>query len=204
MKTTFFACLLLAALPIGALAQHNHSGHTMPDMAKPGTSTTPAAPRKDSTRALTAKPAPVAGDTTKPRKTEGMPAQMDHGSMQHGGMQGMNHGDMGGMHHSNDPVGSIRFSPMGSMSSYLSRSLPMNRNGSGTSWMPDQTPMYAYMKHSPGDGKWMYMLHYSVFLRHTNQNFTNPAGRGREARIDAPNWAMRSARWANGACLQPS
>ncbi|MBO0929560.1 hypothetical protein [Fibrella aquatilis] len=110
-------------------------------------------------------------DTTKPMP--GMDhSKMDHSQMGHGKM---NHDQM----------------PMGSMSHTLSRNLPMNRNGSGTAWMPDQTPMYAYMKH--GDDGWMYMLHYSVFLRHTHQNFTNTARRGYASRFDAPNWAMGMA-----------
>ena len=144
----------------------------------------------------------MAGDTTKKGKAAPQSnidagkmdhSKMDHTGMNHGATGDMNHGGMAGMNHSENAMGSVTFSPMGSMSHSLSRNLPMNRNGSGTSWMPDKTPMYAYMAHSPGDGKWMYMLHYSVFLRHTNQNFTNPTKRGREARIDAPNWAMGMA-----------
>jgi len=56
------------------------------------------------------------------------------------------------------------------MSHSFSQSLPMNRNGSGTGWLPDETPMYAWMKHS---NKWMYMLHGSVFLRQNYQNINN-------------------------------
>ncbi|WP_229310959.1 hypothetical protein [Larkinella soli] len=82
------------------------------------------------------------------------------------------------------------------MSHLYSRSLPMNRNGSGTSWHPDQTPMYMYMLHTP---KWMYMLHYSVFLRHTNQNFNNPGKKGRDTQFDAPNWFMGMAQRQIGA-----
>jgi len=94
-------------------------------------------------------------------------------------MMHMNHEMMAGMQQS-----------MSMMSHSFSRNLLMNRNGSGTSWHPDQTPLYAYMKHSP---KWMYMLHYSVFLRHTNQNFNNPGRRGRDTQLDAPNWFMGMA-----------
>ena len=117
-------------------------------------------------------------------------SKMDHGKMDHGMMM------QGGMNAREGDTASIMMMPMGSMSHALSRNLPMNRNGSGTAWMPDQTPMYAYMKHS-NDG-WMYMLHYSVFLRHTHQNFNNATGRGREARIDAPNWAMGMAQHTVG------
>ena len=31
------------------------------------------------------------------------------------------------------------------MSHAFSRNLPMNRNGSGTGWLPDASPMYGYM-----------------------------------------------------------
>jgi hypothetical protein len=38
------------------------------------------------------------------------------------------------------------------MSHSYSLSLPMNRNGSGTGWLPDESPMNGYMLHS---NKWM-------------------------------------------------
>ena len=72
------------------------------------------------------------------------------------------------------------------MSHAFSRNLPMNRNGSGTGWLPDASPMYGYMYHSP---KWMYMLHGNVFLRYNNQDFTNKGSRG-GSEVDAPNWVM--------------
>ncbi len=72
------------------------------------------------------------------------------------------------------------------MTHAFSLDLPMNRNGSGTGWMPDATPVYAWMAH--GD-KWMYMLHGSVFFRYNMQNFTNDYRRGGK-QFDAPNWLM--------------
>lgn len=93
--------------------------------------------------------------------------------------EGMNHGEM---NHGNHAA-------MGAMSHAFSLSLPMNRNGSGTSWLPDATPMYAYMKHS---GDWMLMLHGSVFLRYTGTNLNNPGKRG-GSRFSAPNWVMGMA-----------
>lgn len=74
----------------------------------------------------------------------------------------------------------------GNMSHAFSLNLPMNRNGSGTGWLPDASPMYGNMFHSQ---KWMYMLHYNLFLRYTNQDFTNKGSRGGDA-FDAPNWLM--------------
>lgn len=72
------------------------------------------------------------------------------------------------------------------MSHAFSLSLPMNRNGSGTGWLPDASPMYGYMMHGE---KWMYMLHGNIFFRYTNQDVTNKGTRG-DSKIDAPNWVM--------------
>jgi hypothetical protein len=72
------------------------------------------------------------------------------------------------------------------MSSQLSRDLPMNRNGSGTSWVPDETPVYGYMIHGK---KWMSMVHGNVFARYTNQDVFNKGSRGAKE-FDVPNWLM--------------
>ena len=78
------------------------------------------------------------------------------------------------------------------MTHSLSRNLPMNRNGSGTSWHPDNTPMYAYMS-QPNTKGWNYMLHYAIYLRYTSQNSNNSNGRGRGQQLGAPNWFMGMA-----------
>jgi hypothetical protein len=75
---------------------------------------------------------------------------------------------------------------MGNMSHAFSRNLSMNRNSSGTAWLPDEAPMYGYMMHS---GKWMYMLHGNVFLRYTNHDIGKAGIRG-SSKFDAPNWFM--------------
>lgn len=72
------------------------------------------------------------------------------------------------------------------MSHAFSLNLPMNRNGSGTGWLPDASPMYGVMFHSR---KWMYMLHGNLFLRYNNQDFTGKGTRG-DRKFDAPNWLM--------------
>ena len=72
------------------------------------------------------------------------------------------------------------------MSHAYSLNLPMNRNGSGTGWLPDASPMYGYMIHSR---KWMYMVHGNIFVRYNNQDIGNKGTRGDE-KIDAPNWFM--------------
>jgi hypothetical protein len=59
---------------------------------------------------------------------------------------------------------------------------PMNREGSGTSWIPDSSPMYGYMKMFGDDSL---MLHGAIFPRYTNVS----SDRG-DDRIDSPNWIM--------------
>jgi hypothetical protein len=73
---------------------------------------------------------------------------------------------------------------MGSMkmTSQFSLDLPMNRDGSGTSWVPDESPIYAYMIHGK---KWMTMVHGSFFARYNNQS--GPRG---GSKFDVPNMIM--------------
>jgi hypothetical protein len=75
---------------------------------------------------------------------------------------------------------------MPGMSHAFSLNLPMTRNGSGTGWLPDSTPMYGYMFHTK---KWMFMGHGNVFLRYTNQDIFNVGSRGGD-KFDAINWFM--------------
>ena len=86
-------------------------------------------------------------------------------------------------HSMHDMEGHKSFSPM---SHAFSLNLPMNRNGSGTGWLPDSSPMYGYMKHS---NDWMFMMHGSLFLRYNNQDFSHKGTRGDDD-FDAPNWFM--------------
>ncbi|MEP7277112.1 MAG: hypothetical protein ABI813_00595 [Bacteroidota bacterium] len=72
------------------------------------------------------------------------------------------------------------------MSHSFSLQLPMSRNGSGTGWLPDASPMYGYLFHT---NKWMYMLHGNLFLRYNKQDLTNKGSRGAE-KFDAPDWLM--------------
>lgn len=73
-----------------------------------------------------------------------------------------------------------------SMSHAYSLNLPMNRNGSGTGWLPDSSPMFGYMKHGK---KSMLMFHGNIFLRYNNQDIFENGKRGDE-KFDAPNWFM--------------
>ncbi|MGI4744055.1 MAG: hypothetical protein ACRYG7_53580 [Janthinobacterium lividum] len=93
--------------------------------------------------------------------------------------------------------GSMRDMDMGRpMSHAYSRHLPMSRNGSGTAWQPDQTPMYMWMHHK---GPWMLMYHGSAFGRYTSQNLNHDNGRGHANRVDGPNWLMTMAQRQVGA-----
>jgi hypothetical protein len=72
------------------------------------------------------------------------------------------------------------------MSHAYSLNLSMNRNGSGTGWLTDTSPMYGYMLHSK---KWMFMFHGNIFVRYTNQDIED-AGTCGDSKLDAPNWLM--------------
>src|SRR5712691_7367829 len=69
-----------------------------------------------------------------------------------------------------------------SMQSSVDIADPMSRESSGTSWVPDSTPMYGKMFMFGDD---MLMLHGAIFPRYTNVS----TDRG-DDRIDAPNWIM--------------
>ena len=69
-----------------------------------------------------------------------------------------------------------------SMQSSVDIADPMSREGSGTSWLPDSSPMYGKMFMFGDD---MLMLHGAIFPR-----YTNVSTRRGDDRIDAPNWIM--------------
>ena len=72
------------------------------------------------------------------------------------------------------------------MHSFFSIYLPMTRDGSGTSWQPDQSPMMMYMQMHKNT---MFMAHGNIFLRYTSQDAAHQGSRGANA-FDAPNWVM--------------
>lgn len=93
------------------------------------------------------------------------------------GMAGMghNHGGTSGM----------------KMSSSINIGEPMTREGSGTSWIPESSPLHAYMKMFK-DGS-MLMLHGTAFLRYTSiggDRDVSSAGKGGRSRVDAPSMFM--------------
>ena len=69
-----------------------------------------------------------------------------------------------------------------SMHSTIDLADPMSREGSGTSWIPDSSPMYGRLFMFGED---MLMLHGAIFPR-----YTNVSTRRGDDRIDAPNWFM--------------
>lgn len=134
------------------------------------------------------------------------PAEMDHHighhdttAHQHHDMPEMNSDTIAHRHHDMSAIASDtmmhQHHGMSTMSHAYSLNLPMNRNGSGTGWLPDASPMYGYMVHA---GKWMFMLHGNLFLRYNNQDFSNKGSRG-DAMVDAPNWIMAMGQRRVGA-----
>jgi hypothetical protein len=68
---------------------------------------------------------------------------------------------------------------------------PMTREGSGTAWLPDSSPMYARMKMF-SDGS-MLMVHGTAFIRYTaigSDRDVSVAGKGNRSRVDAPSMLM--------------
>ncbi len=105
-------------------------------------------------------------------------------------MDSMNMGNMQ-MSHDTVPVNDsmdmdMEDMNMPGMSHSYSLSLPMNRNGSSTSWSPDNNPMHMIMTHTR-KGAWMF--HGSIFIRYNTQQLTKKTSRS-GAQFDAPNWFM--------------
>jgi hypothetical protein len=129
---------------------------------------------------------PVKSDSKRPTPNAEHPMpNAEHATHQIHGEHTMH--DANGMampHHEPPPSGAAATSGAASMSMPSSVDLadPMSRESSGTSWMPDSTPMYGRMFMFDND---MLMVHGAIFPRYTNVS-TN---RG-DDRIDAPNWIM--------------
>src|SRR5262245_47438968 len=94
--------------------------------------------------------------------------------------------DMPGMNMQHDSMDMSVDSTSMEMTSSFSPNLPMNRDGSGTSWQPDANPMMMYMKMK---GKTTYMFHGFLFIRYNMQDITNESDRGGN-QFDAPNMFM--------------
>ncbi len=66
-----------------------------------------------------------------------------------------------------------------------SRDIPATRDGSGTSWLPDETPMYAFHAQARG---WMLMGHGNAYLQHLRES----GDRGSQ-QTGSINWLMGMA-----------
>lgn len=63
---------------------------------------------------------------------------------------------------------------------------PMNRDSSGTSWVPDTSPMHGFHL---TQGPWMWMVHGNGFLRYVSARAGGEGDRG-DAKVDSPNYFM--------------
>lgn len=68
--------------------------------------------------------------------------------------------------------------------------IPLSRFASGTSWLPDSTPMYGVMQHSE---KWNLMYHGAAFLAYDKMN--GPRG---NQKVVLPNWVMATGQRSLG------
>src|SRR5687767_5447483 len=164
MKTTILIIVFNVLLSTITFAQHDHD-HKAP--AKKETKPSQQPVKKDSVKASMQIPAKKDTVPHDHADHDHMPATQNIPAQQHQHTEG--HDD----HNKN-------------MSHAFSRNLPMTRNGSGTAWLPDNSPMYGYMFHK---NKWMYMLHGEVFIRYNKQDLLNKGNRANE-KFDAPNMVM--------------
>jgi hypothetical protein len=96
-------------------------------------------------------------------------------------MEGMHHG----MDHDSSTSMQMEAGTM-KMPSAIMLTLPMERDGSGTSWLPDNSPMYAFHDMF---GMWNAMLHGELTLRYTAQDAFKSGSRG-SSQFSGPNWIM--------------
>lgn len=169
MKKTLTSLGIL--LSTAASGQHTMPGMNMPaPMPKPAATKPKPTPKPAKPATATAKPVPPA-DTTHQSNATAMPGM---------NMPGHDMADMAA-----DSSGGM----MMSMRNSFSKNLPMTRQGSGTSWHPDSSPMYMQMYQPHG---WDVMLMYSVFLRYTRQNVNHDDLRG-DANLRANSYIMAMA-----------
>jgi hypothetical protein len=161
MKRIIFPIGFLITFSFAAFSQHEHHE--------------PAKPAKDSAKQV--KPV-IKTDTSKklivPRGKDTIPVKTS-GHDHHIPMIGMPAGHVQEHAHETN-----------AMAHAFSRNLPMTRNGSGTAWVPDNSPMFGYMFHAQ---KWMYMVHGNTFLRYNKQDLFDRGSRGAD-KFDAPNMWM--------------
>ena len=132
--------------------------------------------------------APAASPSPAPKKPD-----EEAGAHQHGESAGKpadakpmaEHQHGGGMAMASDHSGHS------GMRSSINIGEPMSREGSGTSWIPESSPMHGYMKMFD-DGS-MLMLHGTAFVRYTSigsSRDVSATGKGSRSRFDAPTMFM--------------
>ena len=127
---------------------------------------------------------PVAAQHTPRPDTTRRACTPEHAAMGHCTMPEAAHGMNHGARHSSGHGGMAATVP----------SAPMTRDGSGTAWNPDASPMEAV--HGTLGG-WTTMLHGAVTPRIMAQDVFGSGTRG-ATRVGAPNWAMGMAHRAVG------
>ena len=83
----------------------------------------------------------------------------------------------------------------GAMKGALLGGVPMSREGSGTSWLPDSSPVAAF---DLSTGGWGLMIHGSAFVRYTSQDVGDAGSRG-DTKFDGPSLVMFGASRAAGS-----
>jgi hypothetical protein len=117
---------------------------------------------------------PCGGEVLKGPKSAGVCGQcVDGWYAGHGAFEGV---ELAQVHHATGSMGGM--GPMEGMP-------PMGRIGSGTSWMPDSSPVWARQLQA---GPWGLMLHGQAFLDYDNQG--GPRG---ATRVVSENWLMAMA-----------
>lgn len=183
--------ILVLALFIAesSMAQHEHHAPAPPKKKTTAVKKAPAkktAPAKKATQKAPAhKPATNETPDVEPmtdtmQHEHHIPDSEDHAAHDMTGTESMNM-DM----HDHDSM-SMHAGHMQHMSHAFSLNLPMTRNGSGTAWLPDASPMFGYMMHK---GAWMFMLHGNIFFRYNKQDLTDKGSRGDEG-FDIPSMVM--------------
>src|SRR5262245_45284720 len=81
--------------------------------------------------------------------------------------------------------------PQGSPPSPVVQDPQMTREASGTSWLPDATPMYAIHWQR---GPWQFMFHENAFLQSLTESSDRVAGQ-----VGSINWAMGMAQRSAGS-----
>jgi plastocyanin len=116
----------------------------------------------------------VKPDVKGPEKTAAGEMKHDHHGMDMGGEMPQNDTKMSAMMHSSVDLNSA-----------------MSMEGSGTSWLPESSPVHAYMKMYDDGG--MLMVHGTAFLRYTqvgSDRDVSATDKGSRSRFDAPSMLM--------------